>query len=98
MFSIVEQLCFSNKLRTAYYNDDTIFTNLQALPLVTILVGRERDGDICRIFTLAEGPNEPKLVEFLVPKIQKLEPGSPKWANYIKGVVAKFPGKQEYDI
>ena len=65
---------------------------IQALPMVTILVGRKTEGDTCRVETLAEGADDPTYTEF---PTKSLSPGSPKWANYVKGVVANFPGNCE---
>ena len=50
---------------------------------------------MCRIETDSkiEGIDLPKYVEFSIPsKTKAVEPGSPKWANYVKGVVAGFHG------
>ncbi|KAL5018499.1 hypothetical protein ScPMuIL_004221 [Solemya velum] len=74
------------------YNDGFVLP--MALPQVTVVVGKRTDSGLCRVTTLAEGVDEPKHVEFPVPnKENSLHPGSPKWANYVKGVVAFFPGK-----
>ena len=62
---------------------------MQALPLVTILVGRKTDGGTCRVETLTKDADEPTYTEF---PATGLSPGTPKWANYVKGVVDKFPG------
>ncbi|KAL3878010.1 hypothetical protein ACJMK2_035649 [Sinanodonta woodiana] len=64
-----------------------------ALPLVTVMVGRRTDSGKCRVLTLAEAVDDPKYVEFPVPSAEEpLEKGTPKWANYVKGVVANFIG------
>lgn len=73
------------------YNEGFVFP--MALPLVTILVGRKVEGDNCKVLTLAEGADEPKYTEFARPAAASLSPGAPKWANYVKGVVANFPGE-----
>ena len=57
--------------------------------MVTIIVGRKTGGDMCRVQTLAPEADEPTYTEF---PSKGLSPGSPKWANYVKGVVDKFPG------
>ncbi|XP_054748525.1 galactokinase-like [Lytechinus pictus] len=73
------------------YNDGFVFP--MALPQVTILVGRKTSSGVCRVLTTAEGTDEPKYTEFPVPTAEKpLEPGLPKWANYVKGVVQNFKG------
>lgn len=55
------------------------------LPLTTVAVGSINDLNICRIES--QGMKEPNYVEFASTSV---EPGEPKWANYIKGVVACF--------
>ena len=76
-----------NLLSTDHY-----FT-LQALPLVSVFVGRKTDNDICRILTLAAGVDNPTYVEFPAPSADNPPPvGSPKWANYLKGMIAHFKG------
>ncbi|KAL3878009.1 hypothetical protein ACJMK2_035649 [Sinanodonta woodiana] len=73
------------------YNDGFVFP--MALPLVTVMVGRRTDSGKCRVLTLAEAVDDPKYVEFPVPSAEEpLEKGTPKWANYVKGVVANFIG------
>lgn len=74
------------------YNDGFVFP--MALPLVSVFVGRKNDTDQCRVQSLADGIDEPKYVEFPVPsEASPLKPGTPKWANYVKGVVANYKGK-----
>ncbi|XP_075033937.1 galactokinase [Mixophyes fleayi] len=62
-----------------------------ALPLITVLVGSQRDdGKIC-IVTTAEGADEPHKVELEAPSEERtLTPGTPKWANYVKGVIQHY--------
>ncbi|KAK3090426.1 hypothetical protein FSP39_011772 [Pinctada imbricata] len=69
------------------YNEGFVFP--MALPQVTVMVGSKGDGDLCRVLTTAEGVDEPKYVEF---SIKDNKPGTPKWANYVKGVVANYVG------
>ncbi|GLV44606.1 Galactokinase [Carabus blaptoides fortunei] len=58
-----------------------------ALPLVTIIVGRKINSDISTVVTT--NPDIfPKRVEITRP----LSPGEPKWANYIRGVMANYLG------
>ena len=57
--------------------------------MVTVIVGRKTEGSTCRVHTLAQGADEPTYTEF---PSKGLSPGTPKWANYVKGVVDKFPG------
>ena len=77
-------------LRRKWY---VIFSLFQALPLVTVFVGRKTDKDVCRILTLAPGVDNPTYVEFAAPSPDNPPPvGTPKWANYVKGVIAHFKG------
>lgn len=65
---------------------------LQALPLVTLLVGKKTDSGICRVLTLASIGKD-NYVEFPIPSNKNsLSPGEPMWANYVKGVVANYKG------
>ncbi|KOB65332.1 Galactokinase-like protein [Operophtera brumata] len=62
-----------------------------ALPFLTITVGAPNNTDQCRIISiLATG--EELQTSFPTPASSPLKPGSPAWANYVKGVVANFPG------
>ncbi|XP_068243428.1 galactokinase-like [Palaemon carinicauda] len=73
------------------YNDGFVFP--MALPLVTVVVGKRNDTDVCRVLTLAENVDQPHHVEFQVPSpSHPLKPHKPNWANYVKGVVANFHG------
>lgn len=73
------------------YNDGFVFP--MALPLVTVVVGRQVEGGRCRVTTTSPAADKPLQVEFAAPSSSApLKPGSPSWANYIKGVVANFPG------
>ncbi|ESO90001.1 hypothetical protein LOTGIDRAFT_192573 [Lottia gigantea] len=73
------------------YNEGFVFP--MALPMVTVVVGSKVEGDSCQVLTLSPYLNDEKLANFNIPsKNDTLKPGSPKWANYVKGVVAKFIG------
>lgn len=73
------------------YNDGFVFP--MALPLVTVFVGRKTDGDSIRVLSAADGIDDPTFVEFPVPTADRpLAPGLPKWANYVKGVIANYKG------
>ncbi|XP_061182556.1 galactokinase-like [Saccostrea echinata] len=73
------------------YNEGFVFP--MALPQVTVLVGRKSEGNLCRVLTLADSVDAPNYVEFPVPSAETpLKPGTPKWANYVKGVVANYKG------
>jgi len=68
-------------------------TFLQALELVTVIVGRKSDGDVCHLATCAQGADEPHVITFPIHTPDSpLVPGKPSWANYVKGVIANFPG------
>uniref|UniRef100_A0A1B6EPN4 Galactokinase n=2 Tax=Cuerna arida TaxID=1464854 RepID=A0A1B6EPN4_9HEMI len=71
------------------YNDGFVLPI--ALNLGTVLVGSTNSSDLCRIKSNASLDEEIS-TEFHVPSVNKLLPGEPKWANYIKGVVAFFKG------
>ena len=68
--------------------------SMQALPLMTVIVGKQTNSGTCRAVTLSENVDKPFRVEFQVPTPDNpLKPGIPSWANYVKGVVANFPGE-----
>jgi galactokinase len=69
----------------------------QALPLLTVIVGKKNDTDKCVVVTEAKDADKPVKVEFSVPTKEPLAPGSPKWANYIKGIVQYFKGLFQSD-
>jgi len=74
------------------YNDGFVFP--MALPMVTIIVGSKVDGQSCDVATIAEGVDMPHQISFTLPTDDSsLQPGKPKWANYVKGVVAFYEGK-----
>ena len=63
--------------------------------MATVIAGSLNKLSVCRIETDSkiEGIDLSKYVEFSIPsKTKAVEPGSPKWANYVKGVVAGFHG------
>lgn len=72
------------------YNDGFVLP--MALPMGTVIVGKIRDGvKTSRMFTLADvGPDEERVVEFDAAEPKKID--SPKWANYVLGVMANFHG------
>ena len=66
-------------------------SHTQALHLVTILVGRRSPKNVCRVKTLITVEDADH--SFPVPiypsdNPEKLDVGEPKWASYLKGVVA----------
>lgn len=63
--------------------------------MATVTVGSLNELSVCRIETdpAIDGIDHPKYVEFEVPSATSpIKPGEPKWANYVKGVVASFHG------
>ena len=63
----------------------------QATEFGTVIVGLRNDTEKCKLVTCADVGEESSSVEFDAPKEDKpLEPGEPKWANYVKGVIAQF--------
>lgn len=68
-----------------------IFT--QALPMVTIVVGKKNNTDKCRLITTNPNVASSPKVEFPVPSdTNPLTIGEPVWANYVKGIVQYFDG------
>lgn len=59
---------------------------------MTVIVGNVNNSDVCKIFTITEEADAPNFVEFDIPAKTPLTPGTPKWANYVKGTVANFKG------
>lgn len=67
------------------------FDVLQALPMVTIVLGRANDTDTCRVVTACDDfDGIDNSTEFKIPTVKPLYVGTPKWANYVKGVIACF--------
>nr|XP_021194173.2 galactokinase [Helicoverpa armigera] len=63
-----------------------------ALPFVTLIAGAANNTGECRLVSVL-GSGEEVKTEFPAPTASKpLRPGPPAWANYVKGVVANFPG------
>jgi len=57
-----------------------------------VIVGKKNDTDKCVVVTEAKDVDKPDKVEFSVPTKVPLVPGSPKWTNYVKGIVQYFKG------
>ena len=67
--------------------------------MVTVVVGSRTDTGVCRVHTLDNTIVEPTYVEFNIPCADRpLVPGSPSWANYIKGVTALYKGNISTDL
>ncbi|XP_036268424.1 galactokinase [Pipistrellus kuhlii] len=63
-----------------------------ALELVTVMVGSPRTDGLVSLLTASEEADEPRLLQFPLPTAQRaLEPGTPRWANYVKGVIQHYP-------
>ncbi|KAL3266738.1 hypothetical protein HHI36_010899 [Cryptolaemus montrouzieri] len=72
------------------YNDGFVLP--MALPLITVIVGKPACGleaTIISIASEAKGGTTPH--KFSISK-EDLKPGEPRWANYVKGVVANYKG------
>ena len=79
------------RISNIYYSVD--FLIFQALPLITLSVGKLNSLDSIRLYSTADGVDNPRLVSFPLPtKDKPLTPGSPSWANYVKGVISLYPG------
>ena len=67
--------------------------HFQALPMVTVMVGRQTSSDVCRLLTTA--PVEPCYAQFVLADVKKDAPVKvePAWVNYVRGVVACYPGE-----
>ncbi|KAK2885175.1 galactokinase isoform X2 [Channa argus] len=61
-----------------------------ALPLVTVVVGSETSGQNITIVTTTQDADEPLRVDFSLSSDGSLSPGSPSWANYVKGVIHHY--------
>ncbi|XP_073876631.1 galactokinase isoform X2 [Macaca fascicularis] len=67
-----------------------------ALELVTVVVGSPRKDGLVSLLTTSEGADEPQRLQFPLPTAQRsLEPGTPRWANYVKGVIQYYPAARE---
>lgn len=67
---------------------------MQAVPMYTVVVGARTEGPSCQVVTTGL-PGGHSLVSFPLPGgEEQLLPGEPQWSNYVRGVVANFPGEQ----
>ncbi|XP_029954801.1 galactokinase-like [Salarias fasciatus] len=73
------------------YNQGVVLP--MALPLVTVVVGRRTPGPGVTVVTGTKDADEPHRVDLVLPPGgAPLPPGSPRWANYVKGVVEHYRG------
>ncbi len=72
------------------YNNGFVFP--MALPMVTVVVGKKRDGgsNACSIVSLAEGCDAPDKTSFSCVDAVPDKERRPKWAEYVRGVLANF--------
>uniref|UniRef100_V9KSJ0 Galactokinase-like protein n=1 Tax=Callorhinchus milii TaxID=7868 RepID=V9KSJ0_CALMI len=62
-----------------------------ALPMVTVVVGCKSEDGVISLLTTAMEADEPRCLEFPVPsKVNPLNPGVPRWANYVKGIIQHY--------
>lgn len=67
----------------------------QALPLVTVVVGGVASDRSVTIVTATEEADEPRRVSWdQSGDGAPLEPGCPRWANYVKGVLEHYRGQR----
>lgn len=58
-----------------------------------MLVGSRREDGLVSLLTTSKDADEPQRLQFPLPTPQRsLEPGTPRWANYVKGVIEHYPG------
>lgn len=63
--------------------------------MVTVVVGSQTSDQHVTIVTATEDADEPRRVDFSLPSDgSPLSPGLPSWANYVKGVIQHYRGKQ----
>ncbi|KAI5699103.1 hypothetical protein M8J75_016349 [Diaphorina citri] len=70
------------------YNDGFVLP--MCLPVVTVLLGSRNNSNQIHLHSDSARADKPTDISFDIPKVQKLTPGAPKWANYVKGVVSIF--------
>ncbi|CAL8106927.1 unnamed protein product [Orchesella dallaii] len=71
------------------YNEGFVFP--MAIPLGTVIVGKPTTTGKIRLLTSSD-VDISKSLEFDAPtETARLSPGTPKWANYMKGVIEHFP-------
>nr|AGC92660.1 galactokinase-like protein [Heliconius erato] len=61
-----------------------------ALPFLTVVVGSYNNTNECNILSILANGDQ---LNASFSSSTELKPGEPAWANYVKGVVAKFPAQ-----
>lgn len=62
---------------------------------MTVVVGSQTSGQDVTVVTATEDADEPRRVDFCLSSDRlSLSPGLPSWANYVKGVIHHYRGKQ----
>lgn len=64
--------------------------------MVTVVVGKANGTNNCKILSTSTSITTSSIAEFDISNREALKPGDPKWANYMKGCIAKFPGKSSF--
>lgn len=63
---------------------------------MTVVVGSEISGQDVTVVTAAFDADEPHRLDFCLSRDgSALSPGLPRWANYVKGVIHHYRGKQD---
>ncbi|OAD61941.1 Galactokinase [Eufriesea mexicana] len=70
------------------YNEGFVLP--MALPMVTLIVGKLSNIERCKIVSLSETVSFENYTDFEVSSRKNIQPGEPKWANYVKGCIANF--------
>lgn len=70
------------------YNDGYVLP--MCLEVNTVVLGSKNNSNEIHIYSDSEKADKPNDISFEVPKVNKLTPGTPKWANYVKGVINIF--------
>ncbi|RZC38126.1 galactokinase-like, partial [Asbolus verrucosus] len=69
---------------------------LQALPLVTVVVGKKIKGEMSTVITTNPDVDPPNKTTIEMPNknalVKTITPGPPKWSNYVKGVISNYIG------
>lgn len=64
--------------------------------MVTVVAGRSIPGEESTVVTTCSSADPPLRVDIEMPNknalVRALIPGEPKWANYVKGVIANYLG------